>query len=347
MSAASSERRDAAQPSAGDTWRLRQPVHSRTIAIALLACMFLALSAHHTQMSRLVALTAEWIGASLGLKESSQIGKGLGRYARNALPLVIAEETPIARIDHFDRNRLPLLSHIETRKTTSARYDYEAKRMVETEASEEVLVEPVGYLVYVLGKMLESLEIAFWGSVFALAIGVPLAYLGARGYAPHPAIYFASRTTSSFLRAVPELVSALVLTLAFGFSPITGVLALGFHAAGFFGKFYADDVENADKAPQDALFAVGASRLKVLRCAVLPQVLPQYVAYTQYILERNVRMATVIGVVGGGGIGIELKGRFDMFEFDRVSTILLVIFCTVLLLEQASQFVRRRLIAPE
>jgi phosphonate transport system permease protein len=89
---------------------------------------------------------------------------------------------------------------------------------------------------------------------------------------------------------------------------------------------------------------VGANRLKVLRYAVLPQVLPQYVAYTQYIVERNVRMATVIGVVGAGGIGIELKGRFDMFDFGHVSTILLVIFGTVLLLEQLSQRLRGRLI---
>jgi phosphonate transport system permease protein len=347
MSAVPSERPDATRPRAGDAWKLRQPLRLRTIAVALVACMLLAVSAHHTQMPHLLALTAEWIESAVGLKPSSQIGRGLGRYARNALPLAIAEETPIARIEHFDRNKLPLLSHLEMRKTTSARYDFEAKRMVETEETEEVLVEPVGYLVYVLGKMLVSLEIALWGSIVALALGVPLAYLGARGYAPHPIVYFASRMITSFMRAVPELVSALVLTLAFDFGPIAGVLALGFHAAGFFGKFYADDVENADKAPQEALFAVGASRLKVLRYAVLPQVLPQYVAYTQYILERNVRMATVIGVVGAGGIGIELKGRFDMFEFNRVSTILLVIFCTVLVLEQLSQAVRRRLIAPE
>jgi phosphonate transport system permease protein len=193
--------------------------------------------------------------------------------------------------------------------------------------------------------MLQSLEIALWGTFLALAAGLPLAYLGARGYAPHRVVYVLSRTTSSYFRAVPELVSALILVLAFGFGPMAGVLALGFHSAGFLGKFFADDVENADRGPQEALFAVGANKLKVLRHAVLPQVLPQYIAYTQYILERNVRMATVIGVVGAGGIGIELKGRFDMFDFGHVSTILLVIFVTVLLLEQISQRLRGRLIA--
>jgi len=195
--------------------------------------------------------------------------------------------------------------------------------------------------------MLTSLEIAVWGTLFALAAGVPLAYFGARGYAPNRFFYVLSRFTSSFFRAVPELVSALIFVLVAGFGPVAGVLALGFHSAGFFGKFYADDVENAERGPQEALFAVGANKLKVLRRAVLPQVLPQYIAYTQYILERNVRMATVIGIVGAGGIGVELKGRFDTFEFDHVSTIILVIFATVILLEQLSQRVRGRLIAVE
>ncbi|MDP9037005.1 MAG: phosphonate ABC transporter, permease protein PhnE, partial [Myxococcota bacterium] len=241
---------------------------------------------------------------------------------------------------------LPLFARVEKRETKTSRYDFAEKKMVEASATEEVLVEPAGYLLYVCAKMLQSLEMAVWGTLFALVLGVPLAYLGARGYSPHRAVYVVSRTTSSFFRAVPELVSALILVLAFGFGPMAGIVALGFHSAGFFGKFYADDIENADRGPQEALFAVGANKLKVLRCAVMPQVAPQYIAYTQYILERNVRMATVIGVVGAGGIGIELKGRFDMFDFGHVSTILLVIFVTVLLLEQASQRLRRRIIAP-
>jgi phosphonate transport system permease protein len=119
---------------------------------------------------------------------------------------------------------------------------------------------------------------------------------------------------------------------------------LGFHAAGFFGKFYAEDIENADKGPQEALFAIGASKLKVLWFGVLPQVLPQYIAYTLYILDRNVRMATVIGIVGAGGIGQELKGRYEMFNYGHVSTILLVLFITVFLLDRLSARLRARLI---
>jgi phosphonate transport system permease protein len=324
---------------------LRQPIGKRAIAIALIASVLLGISAHRTEIPQIFALTAEWIAAGIGLREKSEIGKGLRRYASNAFPLVIARETLISRVEGLDRNHLPFLARIERREAKTSRYDFEQKKMIETFEPEEVLVEPFGYLVYVWGKMLQSLEIALWGTLFALAVGLPLAYLGARGYAPHGTLYVLSRTTSSFCRAVPELVSALILTLAFSFGPMAGVIALGFHSAGFFGKFFADDIENADRGPQEALLAVGANRLKVLRYAVFPQVLPQYIAYAQYILERNVRMATVIGVVGAGGIGIELKGRFDTYDFGHVSTILVVIFLTVLVLEQLSQRLRKRLIA--
>jgi phosphonate transport system permease protein len=328
-----------------EEWTLRQPITTRAIAIALLASVLLGVSAGRTEIPRIIFLTAQWVAAGLGLREHSEIGKGLGRFVSNALPLVIANETLVTRVEGLDRDHLPLFARIETRNTTTSRYDFVLQKMVDTVEVEEVLVEPYGYLVYVWGKMLQSLEISLWGTLLGLLVGLPLAYFGARGYSPNVALYGLARTASSFCRAVPELVSALILTLSFGFGPMAGVVALGFHSAGFFGKFLAEDVENADFAPQEALFAVGANRLKVLRYAVLPQVLPQYIAYTQYILERNVRMATVIGVVGAGGIGIELKGRYDMFDFGHLSTILVVIFATVLLLEQVSYRLRRRLIA--
>jgi phosphonate transport system permease protein len=107
---------------------------------------------------------------------------------------------------------------------------------------------------------------------------------------------------------------------------------------------WPEDIENADKGPQEALFAVGANKLKVLWFGVLPQVLPQYVAYTLYILDRNVRMATVIGIVGAGGIGQELKGRYEMFNYGHVTTILIVLFITVFLLDRLSALLRKKLI---
>jgi phosphonate transport system permease protein len=292
----------------------------------------------------MLAMTTDYVAYLLRLRASSDVARGVDRYVSTAFPVVLSEEEPIARIEHFDPGHLPLFSHLATRETSTSTYDYAAQKMVTTTASERVLVRPLGYLLRVLEKMLETLEIAIWGTLLAIALGGPLAFLGTRRYSPHLAVVLASRAISAFLRAVPELVSVLFLVLAFGFGPIAGVLALGLHSAGFLGKFYADDVENADPGPQDALASIGANGVKVYWYAALPQVLPQYVAYTQYILERNVRMATVIGVVGAGGIGVELKGRFDTFDFGHVSTILLVIFATILALERASQWVRSKLL---
>jgi phosphonate transport system permease protein len=95
------------------------------------------------------------------------------------------------------------------------------------------------------------------------------------------------------------------MVLAFGFGPAAGIMALGLHSAGFLGKFFAEDIENADKGPQEALIALGASKWKVLKLAVIPQVMPQYVAYMLYILDRNLRMAIVIFIV--------------VFIFDQIS----------------------------
>ena len=326
-----------------EQWKLAQPFGARTFAVALVVAVLLALSARHTEMDRLAVLSAEYVAHILGLRRESQVARGVDRFVSTAFPLVIDEETPVARIDGFDRAHLPLLSHLEMRETSTSEYDFTQQKMIQRSETSEVLVRPVGYLVHVLGKMLESLEIALWATLLGIALGAPIAYLGARGYTPHPVLYVLARGSAGFLRAPPEFVSALFLVLAFGFGPIAGVLALGLHSAGFFGKFYADDIENADRGPQEALASIGANKLKVLRFAALPQVLPQYLAYTQYVLERNVRMATVIGVVGAGGIGVELKGRFDMFDFGHVTTILLVIFLTVLGLERLSQWARARL----
>jgi phosphonate transport system permease protein len=209
---------------------------------------------------------------------------------------------------------------------------------------EETLVEPFGYLIFVIVKMGETLEIGLWGTLLSIVISAPLAYFSAKNYAPNLAVYAVARSIVSFLRSIPELVSALFFVLAYGFGPIAGILALGFHCAGFLGKFYAEDMENADKAPQEALLALGAGKLKVFRLAVLPQVMPQYIAYTLYILDRNVRMATVVGIVGAGGIGQELIGRWDIFDYSHVTTILIVLFATVLLLDQFSARIRANII---
>lgn len=323
-------------------WSLK-PVYSvRALLVVLVVVLLLAFSAHRTEIDRMLVMSSNAVAVALGLKEESQVSKGLGRIAKDLLPLQISEVREVARIENFDKNDLPWFSFVETRSFEESTLNPETLDMDRVVVEREYLVEPVGYLIHVAKLMLQTIEIALWGTILATILAVPLAFFGARNYSPVPFMYHLSRGSSSFLRAIPELISALFLVLAFGFGPIAGVLALGLHTAGFLGKFFAEDIENADRGPQDALRSTGANRVKVLRHAVLPQVFPSYLGYTQYILERNIRTATVLGIVGAGGIGQELKGRFEMFNFGHVATILLVIFLTVVALEYLTGRARGR-----
>jgi phosphonate transport system permease protein len=325
-----------------DRWRLRRRVGWRTVTGLVVALVLLSLSARHTQLDKGLNMVLGGLGDAVGLVEQSEVGSGWQRFFRKALPPVLAERTSVGRLDEFNDQALPPLAWVETR--AERRYDAAQGQWVQSGETKRYLVEPLGYVQLVAVKMLETLEMALWGTIGAVLLAAPLAYFAARGYSPHRLVQTASRGICSFCRSVPELISAMFFVLAFGFGPIPGIVALSCHTGGFLGKFFADDIENTDRGPQEALRGIGAGRLEILRLAVLPQVLPQYLAYLQYILERNVRTATVLGVVGAGGIGMELKGRWDMSDYGHVSTILLAIFITVFGLEHLTQWLRNRLI---
>lgn len=323
-------------------WEIEGPFGTRTVAMVVLALLLCFYTGQRVEMGRMLALSGEGLLAAVGLRESSQVSAGMATIARSLFPVQVSERTEVARIENFDRAHLPWLAHVEVEGARTQRLDPETLRMESSVERHEVLVEPLGYLWHVANKMLETLEIAFWATLLAVLMSIPLAWFSARNYTPNRLSYGVARALVSLLRAVPELVTALFLVLAYGFGPIAGVLALALHAAGFLGKFYAEDIETADDKPQEALRAIGAGRLKVMRFAVLPQVMPQFIAYTLYVLDRNVRMATVVGLVGAGGIGQELKGRYDMYNYSHVGTILLAIFLTVFLLDQVAARMRRR-----
>jgi phosphonate transport system permease protein len=238
------------------------------------------------------------------------------------------------RDDRIDPGRLPMFAYIENRPVNPHLADSPV---------EPFYIERFGYLEKCLWLMLDTIEMAIWGTLLAIFLAIPLGFFAARNYAPSTWMYALSRGLCSLVRAIPELIVALVLVIMYGPGPVAGILALGLHTSGFLGKFFADDIENADPGPQEALRSTGGNRVKVLRIAVLPQVLPQYVAYIQYILERNVRTATILGVVSAGGIGFELMARFKNGEYDAVATILIIVFITVFALEHGSQYLRKKL----
>jgi len=323
-------------------WDLPRPFGARTLAVLLIVLVAGFFAGQRVEMGRMLSLTGEGVLAAVGLREQSQVLSGLGAIGRSLFPPQISEHTEVARIEGFDRDRLPWFSHVETIETRQPKLNPQTLAIEDTVERQEVLVEPFGYLWRVAVKMLETFEIAAWATLLAIVLSAPLAWCSAKNYAPNRLAYTLARSVVGMFRAVPELVSALFLVLAYGFGPIAGVLALALHSAGFLGKFYAEDIETADDRPQEALRAIGANKLKVMRFAVLPQVMPQFIAYTLYVLDRNVRMATVVGLVGAGGIGQELKGRYDMYNYAHVGTILIAIFLTVLALDRVAARLRSR-----
>ncbi len=325
-------------------WQLSAPYTYKHILLLIVVATVLIVTGHRTEMDRMAAMTVQALGYTVGLVDDSQVVRGLSRVGQSMWPPAVAESEEIGRLQDFDRDRLPPFSRIEMQERVEQKMNLETLQLEATSETVEVLVQPFGYVWTVFVKMIETLEIALWGTILSVLLSVPLAYFAASNYSPNRFTYTVARGGISLLRSAPELIVALFLVLAYGFGPIAGVLALGLHAAGFLGKFYAEDIENADKKPQEALEAIGAGKLKTLWYAVLPQVLPQYIAYTAYILDRNLRMATVIGLVGAGGIGQELKGRFDMFQYGHVMTILIAIFVFVFVLDQLQARIRARLI---
>jgi len=191
--------------------------------------------------------------------------------------------------------------------------------------------------------MFETIEIAFLGTFLATVLSIPLGLFSARNLAPNYFIYYVCKTIVIFFRAIPEFIIAMILVIAIGFGAMPGVLALGLHTMGFLAKFYAEDIEHINQGPIDALKSSGASKGQIISFGVIPQILPAFVANNLYILDRNVRMATMLGIVGAGGIGYELQSSFRMFEYERVSAIIILIFITIFIIDYLSSFIRKRI----
>ncbi len=194
-----------------------------------------------------------------------------------------------------------------------------------------------------LYAMFETIEIAFLGTFIAIVLSIPLGLFSARNLAPNYFVYIFSKTIIIFFRAIPEFIIAMILVIAIGFGAIPGVLALGLHTMGFLAKFYAEDIEHINKGPIDALKSSGATKSQIISFGVIPQILPSFVANNLYILDRNIRMATMLGIVGAGGIGYELQSSFRMFEYERVSAIIILIFLTIFLIDHLSSFIRSKI----
>lgn len=189
----------------------------------------------------------------------------------------------------------------------------------------------------------DTLAMSVGGTILAVTLSFPLAFLAAGNTAPHPLVYRTARMTLNALRAIPELIMGIIFVAAVGFGALPGVLALGLHSVGMVGKFFAESIEHVDPKPVEAARAAGATELQVVWRAVLPQVLPQMADTTIYRWEYNFRASTVMGAVGAGGIGTELMGSLRLMDYQQVSAILLCILVCVTAVDAIGGILRRRL----
>jgi phosphonate transport system permease protein len=194
-----------------------------------------------------------------------------------------------------------------------------------------------------IAKMWETIQIAFWGTFLAVVLAIPLGLLGARNIAP-AWIQLPVRRVLDLFRAVPDLVVATMFLVAVGPGPLTGVLAIALNTAGVLGKLFAEGVESIEPGPIEGVRATGATRLQEIVWGVLPQVAPLWTSYGLYRFESSSRSATVLGLIGAGGIGSTLFDQLNSFNYSRVSAIVIVITIAVGLIDLLSQTIRSRLI---
>jgi phosphonate transport system permease protein len=196
----------------------------------------------------------------------------------------------------------------------------------------------------ILLSLFQTFQMAVAGCVLGLVLSVPLAVLAADKLSPHPAVRAAARALIAVFRTVPDLVWALIFVIAVGLGSPAGVLAIAIDVMGFAGRFFAEAMEETDKGSREALTAIGASRADIIAAAVIPAATPSMIATSLYCLEKATRASVVLGLVGAGGIGVELKVAFDLFAYQTAATIILTVLVLVVTVEQLGGWLRRTII---
>jgi phosphonate transport system permease protein len=198
------------------------------------------------------------------------------------------------------------------------------------------------YRLYIANMWL-TIQMALWGTAFAIVIAIPLGLAGARNVSP-VWIQQPVRRLLDVLRSVPDLVVGAIFVVAVGLGPFAGVMALAINTGGVLGKLFSEAVEAIDRGPVEGVRATGAAPLQQIAWGVLPQVAPLWTSYALYRFESNARSATVLSLIGAGGIGQNLFDSINSFAFDQTSAIVIVIIVAVSAIDLLSQLIRTRLL---
>jgi phosphonate transport system permease protein len=207
----------------------------------------------------------------------------------------------------------------------------------------------------------ETFAISFMGTLMAVGIALSIVFFASRTliysgllYEMEPkqgwkglvrmVPYLTAKSVLNILRTIPEMVWALIFVFLVGLGPFPGVLALGVHTGGVLGKLFGEVLEDVDTQPIESLQATGANRLQILFYGIVPQVLPQFISYTLYRWEVNIRVAAVLGLVGAGGLGQRIHIAISLFLENQLLTLLLAIYVLVTLVDYLSAYLRRKVI---
>ena len=196
---------------------------------------------------------------------------------------------------------------------------------------------------YYLQEMVVTLQIAFWGTALAVICAVPLGLLSSANVAP-VWVRQPVRRVMDAARAINEMVFAMLFIVAVGLGPFAGVLALFVHTTGVLAKLFSEAVESIDAQPVEGIRATGANALEEIVYGIIPQVLPLWISYSLYRLESNVRSASVVGMVGAGGIGVILWEIIRGFQYAETCAVMIIIVVTVTLIDLVSARIRRALV---
>lgn len=192
--------------------------------------------------------------------------------------------------------------------------------------------------------MLETFQMAVIAAAIGCAVALPLAFIASRVTTPNRVAYALDRSILNVIRAIPDILYALIFVSAVSIGPLAGILALILFNIGVVAKLLSETVDGVDTGPIEAARAAGANRTQTVVTSVLPQVMPNYIAYSLYTFELNIRASTVIGIVGAGGIGQLLNTQRQFFAYSNVSVIIIELFVFVFLIELLSISLRRRLV---
>lgn len=199
------------------------------------------------------------------------------------------------------------------------------------------------YFHSVITPLVDTIKMSLMGSIIGSFIAIPFAILCSVNINKSKVTLTVVRVVLSIIRTLPTLIIALVATYIFGLGTFAGTVAIGIFTFGLVVKMLYETIETVDMGPFEAMEAVGSTKVKAFITAIMPQILPTYLSTCLYSLEINIRYAAILGYVGAGGIGLILNEKIGWREYDKVGMILLMLFITVVVIENLSKYIRERL----